>query len=93
MASPLVTYSADMLGAVLHKTTGSIWADLSRAPHRLPPPIRVEGTRQAIWLESTVLAWLQAHQLDATSRRGRPTKRQQIERAARAAVAETGSAE
>jgi predicted DNA-binding transcriptional regulator AlpA len=93
MASPVVTYSADMLGAVLHKTIGSIWADLSRAPHRLPPPIRVEGMRQAIWLESTVLAWLQERQVDAAPRRGRPTKRQQIERAARAAAATLGRAE
>ena len=72
---------AEALGVLLHKTTATVWCDLSRAPERLPPPIRIPGTRKALWLESAVLAWLQERQVQAKPRRGRPTKRQQIDRA------------
>lgn len=75
------TLDAKALSLVLHKTPETIACDLSRAPHRLPPPIRVAGTRPALWLESSVLSWLQDRQIGAMPKRGRPTKRQQIERA------------
>lgn len=85
LRTTLSTLDATALGLVLCKTPLSIQCDLSRAPHRLPPPIRIENTRQTLWLESTVLAWLQERQVETKPRRGRPTKRQQMERAAAAA--------
>ena len=77
------TLDAHDLGELLRKTASSVQADLSRAPHRLPPPIRIEGGGCALWLESRVLAWLQEREVkvSASPQRGRPTKRQQIERA------------
>ena len=77
---------AEAIGVLLHKTTATVWCDLSRAPERLPPPIRIPGTRKALWLESAVLAWLQERQVQAKPQRGRPTKRQQIDRATSAAA-------
>jgi len=85
----LCTLDAEALGRVLKKSALSIQLDLGRAPHRLPPPIRIPGTRAALWLESTVLAWLQANQADALGsdrRRGRPTKLEQARRQAAAAA-------
>ncbi len=83
-ASPeLRTLDAHALGPVLRKSALSIMADLSRAPHRLPPPIRIGGARGALWLESTVLEWLQSHEqgaLEQPRRRGRPTKAEQLAR-------------
>lgn len=83
------TLNAKQLGVLLNKRTNTVWSDLSRAPERLPPAIRIAGTRQTLWLESTVHRWLQERQVEVKVRRGRPTKRQQIERAAAAG----GSAE
>ena len=87
MVSQISTLNAHILGPILGKTAGSVQSDLSRAPHRLPPPIKIEGTRQTLWLASTVLEWLQARQVELRPRRGRPTKREQIDRAAKAAAA------
>ena len=87
--------AAELGERFLSKTEDTVWADLARAPDRLPPPIRIPGTRKALWLESTVVAWLQAHQVSAATaapKRGRPTKREQIERIERAARAAAAAA-
>jgi predicted DNA-binding transcriptional regulator AlpA len=84
-SATLRTLDAHDLATVLHKSAASIKNDLSRAPHRLPPPIMVG--RKTIWLESSVLAWLTAQtrqpaqaQLQMSRRRGRPTKVEQARR-------------
>ena len=67
----------------LYKTEGTVWADLSRAPARLPPPIHIPGARKTLWLESTVVAWLEECQVPAKTaapKRGRPSKRMQVEK-------------
>lgn len=50
------------LAALLHVSPATISKDLSRAPDRLPPVVRVPGRKKAIWLRSTVMAWLRSHQ-------------------------------
>ena len=85
------------LGILLKKTSFSIRADRCRAPHRLPPSCEPPGSRQPLWLLSEVLDWLAGHQKPATPvpspppRRGRPTKREQLERQQAAAAAAQGS--
>lgn len=82
------------LAFLLRKTPGVILADRSRAPHRIPPSCEPPGSKQPLWLLDDVLAWLRQYQRPAASppvaastqaptprRRGRPTKREQIERA------------
>ena len=88
--------AAELGARFLYKTEGTVWADLARAPERLPTPINIPGTRKTLWLESTVVAWLQAHQVSERTgppKRGRPTKRMQIEKekAARALATSPGS--
>lgn len=53
------------LAELLHVSASTISKDLSRAPYRLPPVVRVPGRKKAIWLRSTVMAWLMSHQDEA----------------------------
>lgn len=88
-AAGLRTLDAHGLAAVLGVTPATVQCDLSRAPHRLPPPLRIPG-RRTLWLESTVSDWLRRHEQQTARRRGRPTK---VEAAARAAAAEAQQVE
>lgn len=83
------TLDAAGLGRLLFKTTETIQTDFRRNPKRLPPAAIIPGTRQPIWLLSVVLAWLESQVVAISSpRRGRPTKREQLDRkAAQGAVA------
>ncbi|MBV8468598.1 MAG: hypothetical protein JOY60_01870 [Burkholderiaceae bacterium] len=87
-SAALKTLDSHGLAPVLGKVPQSIQADLSRAPHRLPPPIMIDGARGALWLESTVLDWLleqQRRALTTKRKAGRPTKvAQQVRREAAA---------
>lgn len=100
------TLDAYQLGEIyLCRPASTIFKDITRAPHRLPPSIQIPGRRGRLWLESEVVRWLKEHQepqLSGTNaeqiqkldrqpatanncsnarRVGRPTKRQQLERA------------
>lgn len=46
------------LAVILHKSEASISADVTRAPHRLPPRIVIPGSRKVLWRLSTVEQWL-----------------------------------
>jgi predicted DNA-binding transcriptional regulator AlpA len=81
----LKTLRVEQLAEILGKTPGSIMNDLGRAPHRLPPPLRIPGVHRVLWREVDVKAWLQRHVAPVATlpavaqdqdrpRRGRPTK-------------------
>lgn len=54
---------AHELGEIyLHRPAATIFKDLTRAPHRLPPSIKIPGRRGRLWLESVVVRWLEGHQ-------------------------------
>lgn len=83
------------LSLLLRKSPGAIIADRSRAPHRLPPACTPPGSKQPLWLLDEVLAWLKQFkqpQAEKPPRRGRPTKRAQLEKAAQAAAQVEGGA-
>jgi len=50
------------LAVLLHKSEKTIKKDLSVAPWRLPPRVRVPGSRRVMWLRETVYQWLKKHQ-------------------------------
>ncbi len=88
------------LSLLLGKTPMAILADRCRAPHRVPPSCEPPGSRQPLWILEDVIAWLRGHQRPVTPvpspppRRGRPTKREQLERqAAKAAQQGKGGAQ
>lgn len=53
---------ADQLAALLDRALSSVLADVSRAPHKLPPWCALPGTHRKVWLTATVLLWLEEHQ-------------------------------
>lgn len=74
------------LSEILHKSVSSIQSDLCRAPHRLPPMVRLPATRRPLFRPSDVEAWINGHVVlnepqFPSRRRGRPSKKDQIERA------------
>lgn len=87
-------FGVETLSALLKKSPASIFADRSRAPHRIPPSCEPPGTQKPLWLLEDVLNWLRQHQRPAAQstakpggapaapapRRGRPTKAEQIAR-------------
>lgn len=53
---------AHELGEIyIRRPAATIFKDLTRAPHRLPPSIKIPGRRGRVWLESEVLRWLRSH--------------------------------
>lgn len=77
------------LGLLLKKTPAGILTDRCRAPHLIPPSCEPPGSKQPLWILEDVIAWLRTHQRPTTSapplppppsRRGRPTKREQLMR-------------
>lgn len=79
---PAFTY--DGLSLLLGRSVPSLQADLCRKPDSLPPPCRIPGTRQPIWLLVDVLAWIASHREGVRplkrKKRGRPTKADQVAR-------------
>jgi hypothetical protein len=48
------------LAAILHKGVDTIKTDARRRPETLPPKLKIPGSNRLLWLESDVVAWLQA---------------------------------
>lgn len=49
------------LAEVLRRSPHTIAAEASRSPEKLPPRVRLPGTRRVLWLESDVAAWIKQH--------------------------------
>ena len=67
------------LSALIHKSPAAIQADANRAPHRLPPILRLPGSRRLLWREEDVEAWVteayeKMHVAEVTRKGGRPRK-------------------
>lgn len=50
------------LAALLHKSEKTIKRDVTTAPWRLPPRVRIPDSRRVMWLRETVMDWLKKHQ-------------------------------
>lgn len=92
-ANELVLTTASLGPFLGGKSKLSIERDLVRAPHRLPPPIRIPGQKKPIWLLDDVLTWLTSHRTPVApvpavpssssplGKRGAPTKSERMEAA------------
>jgi len=89
------------LSVLLGRTVGTLQADRIRRPESLPPASTPPGSRTPRWITADVLDWLRQYRerrvqpavpVATTSprRRGRPTKREQIERKRAAQASEGG---
>jgi hypothetical protein len=84
--------TVEELSAYIHKSVSSIRSDATRNPHSLPPICRLPGTKRLLWRVEDVERWLEQHvefqvaipeaPLARERRRGRPTKAEQVARAA-----------
>lgn len=87
---PLLTI--ELLAIQINKSVASIRSDASRNPKALPPICRLPGTRRLLWRKEDVMIWQDQHVAARTTnagaitsatnvavKRGRPTKRQQLE--------------
>jgi predicted DNA-binding transcriptional regulator AlpA len=48
------------LATILKKGVDTIKTDSRRRPETLPPRLKIPGSNRLLWLESDVVAWLQA---------------------------------
>jgi len=55
-------FGVDLLSVILDKSPASIFADRSRAPHKLPPACTPPGSKCPRWILEDVIAWLRSHQ-------------------------------
>lgn len=76
------------------RSARALQADRCRKPGSLPPACVIPGVKSPVWIVADVLAWLAAHReptvpAPAPAKRhvGRPTRREQLERAAAARAA------
>ncbi len=86
---PVIGYAE--LSVLLGRTVGTLQADRVRRPESLPPASTPPGSRTPRWITTDVLDWLRQYReqrvqpaspvaANSPRRRGRPTKREQIER-------------
>jgi hypothetical protein len=96
---PVIGYAE--LSVLLGRTVGTLQADRIRRPESLPPASTPPGSRTPRWITVDVLDWLRQCRerrvqpagpvaTPSPRRRGRPTKREQIERKRAAQAAEGG---
>lgn len=88
------TVGYEGLSILLHRSPGGLRSDRCRKPWTVPPACQIPGSRSPVWVVSDVLAWIRTHQepeAQPPRRPGRPTKAEQLRRAA-AAQQEGGAA-
>lgn len=93
--------TVEELSNYLHKSVASIRSDATRNPRSLPPICRLPNTKRLLWRLEDVESWLAAHVEGGTapaacdvvelqrSRRGRPTKAEQVARRRQGAAGQT----
>lgn len=86
--------TVEELSQYLQKSASSIRSDATRNPRALPPICRLPGTKRLLWRAEDVEQWIAEHVAGATetpaaivfeqqarkSKRGRPTKAEQLAR-------------
>jgi predicted DNA-binding transcriptional regulator AlpA len=48
----------DELSKLMRRSASTIAAEVTKAPHKLPPRLKLPGSRKVLWLASDVEAWL-----------------------------------
>lgn len=46
------------IAKLLHRAPSTIATEVTKAPHKLPPRLRLPGSRKVLWLRADVDAWL-----------------------------------
>lgn len=48
------------MAEILKRSKRSVASDASKNPHKLPPRLRLPGSRKVLWLKTDVEKWLNA---------------------------------
>ena len=54
----LETLTIKQLAGILNRSPATIATEVSKAPHKLPPRLRLPGSRKVLWLRSDVEEWI-----------------------------------
>lgn len=65
--------NSEQLAVLLDRAPSTVLGDVSRAPHKLPPWCALPGTQRKVWLTTTVLSWLEQHQITPVPEPAAPT--------------------
>lgn len=57
----LETIGIQELALLLKRSVSTVAAEVSKAPHKLPPRLRLPGSRKVLWLVSDVEKWINEH--------------------------------
>lgn len=52
------TLTINDLAKLIHRSPATIAAEVTRAPHKLPPRLRLPHSRRVLFLKSDVEAWI-----------------------------------
>lgn len=55
------TIDIDGLAKILNRSPQTISSQASKHPERLPPRVRLPGSRRVLWLKKDVEEWLEKH--------------------------------
>lgn len=55
------TMTIQDLAKMLHRAPSTVATEVTKAPHKLPPRLRLPGSRRVLFLKSDVEAWLNEH--------------------------------
>ena len=55
------TMTIDDVAKLLKRSPSTVATEVSKAPHKLPPRLRLPGSRKILWLRSDVEAWIHEH--------------------------------
>lgn len=61
MSEPLQTLTIADLADLLNKSPSTVATEASKSPHKLPPRLRLPGSRRVLWLKSDVENWINEH--------------------------------
>lgn len=55
------TLGIEELAQLLHRSPTTIASEVTKAPHKLPPRLRLPGSRKVLWLRTDVFQWIHKH--------------------------------
>ena len=61
MQTDMETMTIDALAALLNRAPSTVATEVSKAPHKLPPRLKLPNSRKVLWLKSDVEKWIHEH--------------------------------
>ena len=64
------TLTIDDLAKVLNRSPATIATEVSKNPDKLPPRLRLPGSRRVLWLKEDVEKWINEHRSEPDNSNG-----------------------